>query len=418
MIQTVPCGPLSGTVTAPASKSQAHRLLICAALGTDPITVTCNGISRDIAATIACLRAMGAVIRERDRQTFEVTPIAEVPKTECRLPCGESGSTLRFLLPVAGALGLKAVFHMEGRLPQRPMKPLTDALSSNGMKIEQQGDLLYTEGKLSACDITLPGDVSSQYISGLLMAMPLLEGKSSLQITGKTESVGYIQMTEDILLQGDITFEKHQQQYCVTGRQRYRFDKLLQVEGDYSGAAFFLCAGAFSSDGVTVCGLDPFSSQGDRAIIDILRRFGAHVEQIGTQVTVRQGTLKGITVDAADIPDLIPVISMVAAAAEGKTYIINASRLRLKESDRLYTTAQTLQALGVSVQEQADGLTIDAGALLHGATVNSFGDHRIAMSAAIAAGICDQAVTVTDAECVQKSYVSFWEDLQSLKPLQ
>ena len=413
MTYTASSGALRGTVAIPASKSQAHRLLICAALGAHPVTLRCDGLSRDIEATVACLRGLGAEIAVADN-VLRVTPIAKTAAAST-LRCGESGSTLRFLLPVAAALGADAAFEMEGRLPQRPLAPLDEQLTAHGAKLSREGDILRCCGQLRAGEYPLPGNISSQYISGLLFALPLLEGDSVLHVTGKVESAAYIAMTEDALRLSGITFYKEGQTYRIPGAQRYCLPRQLQVEGDWSNAAFFLCAGAFSPEGVTVTGLNLSSSQGDRAVVDILRRFGAEVTESADSVTVKGGTLHGITVDATPIPDLIPVLSVVAAAAEGESRITGAARLRLKESDRLQTTAQLLTALGGEVTELPDGLVIRGTAQLRGGSADACNDHRIAMSAAVAACICRGSVTVEGAECVAKSYPRFWEDYSKLK---
>ena len=207
MIEILQPGFRTGAVHIPASKSQAHRLLICAALGQAPAEIRCRGISKDIAATIGCLNALGAEIAVSG-DCITVKPTTAVPEGLCHLPCGESGSTLRFLLPVAGALGTEAVFHMEGRLPQRPLHPLDEVLTAHGMTIRQNHDLLYCGGRLRPGEFSLPGDVSSQYISGLLMALPLLNEGSALTVTGGLESAAYVTMTEDTLRRGGVSLRK------------------------------------------------------------------------------------------------------------------------------------------------------------------------------------------------------------------
>ncbi len=403
-------GALGGCVRIPASKSQAHRLLICAALGRTPVTLHCDGFSNDITATAHCLRSLGAQAEMESDSLIRLTP--GCTDGACVLPCGESGSTLRFLLPVAAALGADATFRMEGRLPQRPLHPLDDQLTAHGVTLTRDGDSLTVSGRLLPGDYTLPGDVSSQYISGLLMALPLLRGDSTLTVTGKVESAAYIAMTEDALRLSGIRFTKDGWVYRIPGGQTFALPPELTVEGDWSNAAFFLCAGALSDRGVTVTGLNAASSQGDRAIVDILRAFGARVIERESAVTVTAGTLRGITVDAAAIPDLIPVVSVVAAAANGESRIVNAARLRLKESDRLATTAALLRGLGCGAEELPDGLIIRP-APLTGGTVDAANDHRIAMSAAVAASLCP--VTMEGKECVNKSYPRFWEDYAALK---
>ena len=415
MTRVIPGGSRRGSVRIPASKSQMHRLLICAALGTGRTELRCDGVSADIAATAACLRAMGAGIEEREPGVFLVTPVKSAPSEPVRLPCGESGSTLRFLLPMAGALGIHGEFMREGRLPDRPLTPLDGELASHGMSLAGDGPVLRCGGTLVPGAYSLPGNVSSQYISGLLMALPLLPGDSTLEIRGTLESAAYVAMTEDALRIADVAFEKSGASYRIPGGQRFSLPPSLTAEGDWSGGAFFLCMGALSAGGVTVRGLSAASTQGDRAVTELLRRFGAAVEEREDAITVRRGRLRGIEIDAGPIPDLIPVLSIVAAAAEGETRIVNAARLRLKESDRLETTGAMLRALGGDVTILPDGLVIRGSARLRGGTVDPCGDHRIAMSAAAAACACTGAVTVTDSECVAKSYPRFWEDLERLE---
>ena len=257
--------------------------------------------------------------------------------------------------------------------------------------------------------------VSSQYISGLLMALPLLNEGSALTVTGGLESAAYVTMTEDTLRRGGVSLRKTGGTWHIPGGQRLRFPDRLTAEGDWSNAAFFLCMGALSPEGVTVHGLDLASSQGDRAVLNILAAMGARVSTENGSVTVRRGELKGVAIDAGPIPDLIPVLCVTAAGAEGDTQIFNAGRLRLKESDRLRTTAQLLTALGGSAEEQPNGLLIHGTGRLRGGIADSCGDHRIAMSAAVAACLCESPVTVQGMACVSKSYPHFWEDFDALK---
>ena len=414
MKRTITPSARTGCVRIPASKSQAHRLLICAALGEEATEIVCDGISADIAATAKCLNALGAKIEETETG-FRVSPIRQVPDGRCDLYCGESGSTLRFLLPIVGALGAQAVFHREGRLPQRPLAPLGGVLASHGMTLAEDGDLLYCSGQLRAGHYEIAGNVSSQYISGLLMALPRLGADSSLSVTGALESAAYIAMTEDALRLSEIRFAKTGVAYTIPGGQTFRLPKRTAVEGDWSNAAFFLCMGALSNAGVRVEGLDLSSSQGDRGLLDVLRAFGAAVEECGDAVTVKRGTLRGVTIDASPIPDLIPVLSVVASVAAGETRVENAYRLRLKESDRLKSTAELLRALGGQVREKEDGLVITGAPALHGGAVQTQNDHRLAMSAAVAACAAAGAVAVDNDACVAKSYPRFWNDFAALK---
>lgn len=414
MNKTILPGARTGEVHIPASKSQAHRMLLCAAMGEKEVTLRCRGLSKDILATVACLKALGASV-DAEGEVLHLRPVSAPPSGLCPLPCGESGSTLRFLLPLVGALGASAVFEREGRLPERPIEPLRRELCRNGMDIRGDGARLYCSGQLRPGAFSLPGNISSQYISALLMTLPLLEGESTLHIEGALESAAYVAMTEEVLRLGGVQTEKTGAGYRIPGGQRCRFAPELSVEGDYSNAAFFLCAGALSERGIRVTGLDPQSRQGDRAIVPLLEEMGAQVASDGSSVTVKRDALHGITIDASPIPDLIPVLSVVAAAASGETRVIHAQRLRLKESDRLHSTTQMLRALGAEAEELPDGLVIRGGRTLAGGTVDACGDHRIAMSAAVAGGICRGAVTICGSECVQKSYPDFWTDFQQLK---
>ena len=414
MNKTILPGARTGEVHIPASKSQAHRMLLCAAMGEKEVTLRCRGLSKDILATVACLKALGASV-DAEGEVLHLRPVSAPPPGLCPLPCGESGSTLRFLLPLVGALGASAVFEREGRLPERPIEPLRRELCRNGMDIRNDGARLSCSGQLRPGAFSLPGNISSQYISALLMTLPLLEGESTLHIEGALESAAYVAMTEEVLRLGGVRTEKTGYGYRIPGGQRCRFAPELSVEGDYSNAAFFLCAGALSERGIRVTGLDPQSRQGDRAIVPLLEEMGAQVASDGSSVTVKRAALHGITIDASPIPDLIPVLSVVAAAASGETRVIHAQRLRLKESDRLHSTTQMLRALGAEAEELPDGLVIRGGRTLAGGTVDACGDHRIAMSAAVAGGICRGAVTICGSECVQKSYPDFWTDFQQLK---
>ena len=334
---------------------------------------------------------------------------------EKRLYCGESGSTLRFLLPLCGALGMRAVFYREGRLPDRPLQPLDEQLALHGMAIRSDGALLHVSGRLRAGEYTLPGNVSSQYVTALLMALPLIEGESVLRIEGRLESADYVAMTLDTLKKAGIRIDAIDGGFRIPGGQRYRADDGGAVEGDYSGAAFFLCMGALSNAGVTVTNLDPASKQGDKRVSEILARLGAYVECGVDCVTVRRGTLRGAVIDASMIPDLVPALAAVAALCDGETRFTHAERLRLKESDRLTATKNLIAALGGDARETGDGLIIAGKARLSGGMVDPCGDHRLAMAAAVAACGCEGEVVVPDAQCVNKSYPAFWDDMKRLE---
>lgn len=413
MNRLIPNGARHGTVSAPPSKSVLHRLLLCAALGTGETTINCGRLSDDARSTAACLRALGATIDEA-AGVLRVTPIRRLPEGLRVLPCGESGSTLRFLLPVVGALGASAVFHREGQLPERPLRALTGELARHGMSFRESGNNLYCEGKLLCGEYTVTGAVSSQYITGLLFALPLLAGDSVLRIEGAPVSAPYIALTERALRGAGVSFDKSDNCYTISGGQRFAPPPQLTVEGDWSAAAPFLCMGALSREGVRVTGLSPDSAQGDRAVLDLLRRFGAGVEIGVDAVAVRRGTLPGVTIDAADTPDLVPALAALAAAAGGETRIVNAARLRDKESDRLHSTAALLHSLGADVRVTEDGLLIRGKPALSGGEADALGDHRIAMAAAVAACACRAPVLLNGADCVSKSDPAFWEELACL----
>jgi len=404
-----------GTIGAIASKSAAHRLLICASLADNETFVRCQERSQDIDATAGCLKSLGAVIRYKDGGFF-VTPIKKTEDLtkERSVNCGESGSTLRFLLPVCGALGMSVKFNMEGRLPARPLTGLYEEMTSNGCTLSEQGRSPFVlGGKLKNGNYYLPGNISSQFISGLLFALPLLEGYSTISVTGKLESRPYVDMTLDALRLFRINVheeEKPRLTFCVTGNQTYRSPKTVQTEGDWSNAAFWLCAGAIGTNGITCTGLNKDSRQGDRAVAELLKNFGARVSADGGAVTVFPNALKGIEIDAENIPDLVPVLAAIASVARGKTAIRGAGRLRLKESDRLRTIAASLSSLGADVKETNDGLVINGKNKLQGGVTQSFGDHRIAMAAAVLSGACLNPVTIQNAEAVNKSYPAFFDD--------
>ena len=401
--------PIGGTVASIASKSQAHRLLICAALAWQSTKIICAESSADIDATIRCLAALGADFSRRDG-TITVYPM-ELPRGDRELDCGESGSTLRFLLPVVGALGVGATFRLHGRLAERPLSPLWEEMERHGCRLSRPTpDTLRCEGRLSGGTYQIAGDVSSQFISGLLFALPLTGEESDIMLTSKAESAGYIALTVHALRQFGIAAKQTASGWHIPSGSFYASCGKAAVEGDWSNAAFWLCAGAISRP-VTVTGLNPDSLQADREITEILRRFGAEVRSDEFGVHVAPSALHAIEIDARNIPDLVPPIAAVAACARGTTTIFGAERLRIKESDRLKSVADALRAVGGQVEITPDGLQI-TGRSLHGGTIDSSNDHRIAMLAGILSSVCSQPITLTGAEAVRKSYPSFWEELK------
>lgn len=397
---------LSGSVSSIPSKSSAHRLLICAALADKPTSLLLSSSSDDIEATIACLKALGACIgRENDEIT--ITPISQIPANPV-LNCGESGSTLRFMLPVAAAFCEDVRFTGGGRLPERPMAELLEAMKLHGVSFSSDKLPFETSGRLVGGEFVLSGGTSSQYLTGLLLALPTLEKDSVVRLSAKLVSSAYVDITLSVLEKFGVRVEHSANEYLVPGSQRFRAPSQLKVDGDWSNAAFFLAAGAIGAP-VTVTGLDPNSPQGDKAIVTLLKRFGADVSIDGEQVTVTPRRLRACKIDLSEVPDLLPVLAVVAAVAEGETRFANGMHLKYKESDRLLSTALMINALGGKAEVCGDGLKIMGGGLT-GGTVSSFNDHRIAMASAIAGSKCSEPVTILGADAVNKSYPAFFTD--------
>ena len=412
MTVTVNTDALSGVIPAIPSKSYAHRMMICAAFSEEPSRIFCTSGSEDILATIRCLNAMGASITYEDG-VIEVIPVNRTAlPSSASMDCGESGSTLRFLLPVACALGIDGEFVMHGRLSQRPLSPLYEELIRHGAVLAQQGTQPFLiSGRLSDPDFSIAANVSSQFISGLLFALPLMGG-GTIRMTGEIQSGSYLDITVECMRLAGIDVTLQGDTYHVQGT--YRMPAESTVQGDWSNAAFWLCAGAIGPQAVTVTGLNLHSAQGDRKILDVLERFGAGIQKTEDSVTVSPEKLSGIALDASDIPDLVPVISAVACRAAGETRIEHAERLRIKESDRIQSVCALLNAFGADYTEKPDGMIICGGKPLHGATVSSCNDHRIAMTAAVMSLLTDSAITIEQAESVNKSYPSFYQDYRRL----
>ena len=409
------CTPaiLSGKIKAISSKSHAHRVLICSALANEPTKINCNVLSKDITATLECLEQLGAEIKTEENTIF-VTPQTFSKKTE--IDCAESGSTLRFLLPLVSALGIDSTINAHGRLSERPLSPLKEEMEKKGVVFETDNEFpLHITGKLQSGEYELTGNISSQFISGLLFALPLLEGDSQITLIPPVESKPYIDMTVATLRDFGILVEEAENTYIIKGNQKYISPKEITIEGDWSNSAFFLCAGALSKDGVTVSGLNINSIQGDKKVLDILKRMGASVEVNNDEITVKKNKLMGTMVNGGDIPDLVPIVSVMGAMCDkGVTHIVNASRLRLKESDRIATTEALLTKVGAAVSETDDGLVIWGENDLIGGRVEGANDHRVVMSAAILSCLCALPVDIVDAETVEKSYPHFFEDFNSL----
>lgn len=404
----------SGTISAIASKSVAHRALICAAFADAPSLIRCEETNEDIIATVNCLRALGADIDEK-LSYFKVTPVKEHNEFAL-LPCNESGSTLRFLLPVCAALGGEFTFEMKGRLKDRPLSPLKELLTDNGIsfsKISDDGKLTVS-GKLSGSSYEIDGNVSSQFITGLLLAFTISKTNAVLKINKTLESAPYVNITLDTLSAFGVKIATDGNKYIVPQNASLRATPTLSIEGDWSNAAFPLALGILGKGAITVSGLNEHSSQGDKKIIEILSAFGGKIEINEGVYTAYPSSLSAIELDASQIPDLVPIIATVASVAKGKTVIRGASRLRLKESDRLFSISSVLSKIGANISVTEDGLEIIGVPSLKGGRVSSFNDHRIAMSLAVASVLCKEPIIIEGADAVNKSYPSFWQDFASL----
>ena len=380
---------LQGTVDAIPSKSMAHRYLICAALADKPTKIFCHQTSLDMDATARCLCALGATI-EKTNYGYFVSPIQKAP-TEATLVCGESGSTLRFLLPIVGALGVKGTFLLSGRLAQRPLTSLWEEMERMGCQLlRPTPDSILCQGKLMAGAYQISGNISSQFITGLLYACTLMPGVSSLSILGTLESAPYVHMTKAALKDFGISANYDALHYAYP----YHSPENVIVEGDWSNAAFFLAANALGSD-IKINGLNKNSAQGDKAVSKILK-------ELSNQAII----------DATDIPDLVPILAVASAAKQGAIFT-NIRRLRMKESDRVASVAAMLTSFGIHVDVAENQMTVHPG-MFKSAQIDTQNDHRIAMAAAIAATVADGPVTITNAQCVEKSYPQFWDIYKQL----
>lgn len=415
--------PLKGKVLAQPSKSMAHRAVICAALAKGESRIDNVVLSDDIKATLGAAEALGAKVLVTDslkhegRKLVHIEGSGQITIRDNRIDCIESGSTARFIMPITRLVPDPVVFTGRGRLVERPFDVYKKLFTQKGIDYtDTVGKMPITlSGRLVPGEYRLQGDVSSQFISGLLFALPLLNGQSRIEIIGKTESLPYIQMTINVLREFgiEIVSENDSRTLTVEGNQSYRALPSYTVEGDWSQAAFFCVMGAISGQ-ITIEGLNMDSIQGDKVIVDILGDMGAKPVIDDQGITFEKTGLKGVTVDVSQCPDLVPAIALAASAAEGVTNIVNGARLRIKESDRLSTTCNELGKLGARITEKPDGLVIEGVNRLKGGRVNGSGDHRIVMALASASAICDQDVEIEGYDAVKKSYPEFWEDLKGL----
>ena len=391
---------LCGDLSVPASKSCAHRSIICAALAEGVSHLSGVTMSKDIEATIGAMTALGAEFTVNGGD-ITVKGAGGRKASDCIIDCNESGSTLRFIIPIAAALGSNTEFRGRGRLPQRPIDIFIRELGKNGVAFGYQNTMPFTvSGGLKSGRFEIEGDVSSQFITGLLFALPLLDGDSDIILTSHLESRPYVDITIDTLRRFGVSVEETENGFRVKGGQCYTA-RDEHIEGDYSQAAFFCVANALGSD-VKLHNLDENSVQGDKKILEIISDM------------CYNGNIGHYRADCSDIPDLVPILAVLGAFGSGDSVIYNAKRLKIKESDRLQTTAALLNALGGNVDITDDGLIIQPTGAMHGGTVDSFGDHRIVMAAAIAATCIDGEVIIRGAEAAEKSYPAFFDDYRKL----
>ena len=387
--------PLCGEVKAPASKSVAHRALICAALSDKSTQVECSTTSADIEATADCLRQLGAKITKTDTG-FLVEPITD-SNENAELNCGESGSTLRFMLPVAASLGKAVSLYGSGRLPERPIGELCEALCSHGCRTSSESIPLTVSGRLTPGDYVIDGSVSSQFISGLLLSLPQTHAESTVTIVGEIQSRPYIDMTLAVLSDFGIKTEFNGNRIKIFANNGYISPEKYTVEGDWSNGAFFICANEIEGNNVKCFGLTDSSTQGDKAVAEIVKKYGSDIR-----------------IDVGNIPDLVPVLAVTACFFKATTVFYNAARLKIKESDRLLSTQKMITDLGGCAEATDDTLTVYGTGKLKGGTVDSFNDHRIVMAAAVAAAACENETVINGCEAVNKSFPTFFEEYKAL----
>lgn len=400
--------PLSGEVTVPPSKSAAHRNIICAALtsGESIVSPACH--SEDIDATIGCVKSLGATVTEKNG-AFYIIGINrdEALGKEVTLDCGESGSTLRFMIPIAAALGANATFIGHGRLPLRPITALTDILSANSVVCSSEKLPLTIKGKLDVNDYPISGNISSQYLTGLLFAIGINGGTAKL--TTPLQSAGYIDLTMKIMSNFGVKITENNGTYSASGDFT---PTNTVIEGDWSQACFFLSAGALGGE-IKIKGLDFGSTQGDMSVTELYKKFGAETEIKENSLFVKSNKLNAIEIDCSQIPDAVPALAVVAAMSRGKTKIYGGERLRIKETDRIKTVADGLTAMGIKVEELKDGMIITGGKP-KGSRVIGTGDHRIVMAFSVLAAYAEGETVIEGYKAINKSYPLFFEDFKKL----
>ena len=408
-----PGPPPSGVLAAPPSKSMAHRAVLCAALADGESRLTGLAHSQDIDATLGAAAALGAQV-EAGESWARIAGAAPLQAPAAPVDCCESGSTLRFLIPLAALTGRPVAFTGRGRLMQRPQSVYQELFASQGLRFGQEGDTLTVAGPLRPGCFSLAGDVSSQFISGLLFALPLLDGDSRLCLKPPVESRSYIEMTRAAQSRfGVASAWLDEYTLAVPGGQAYR-PRDMAIEGDWSQVAFPAALGVLAGD-VTVTGLEPGTLQGDAVILDILRRCGGRAEAVPGGVRFQKSALHGTKIDLADCPDLGPILMALGLLCEGETLITNAGRLRLKESDRIAAMEQELRKLGGRIESDGGTVTIRRS-VLHAPAGPLWGhnDHRVVMSLTVLAAAAGLPVQIDGAEAVAKSWPGFFAAVRQL----
>lgn len=410
---------LNGVVQAPSSKSFAHRIMICCALSRSKCTIKNVSKSDDMDATIGCLTALGVNITKQGSTIYmdSTNFVKNNSKEHFTLDCKESGTTLRIMIPICCALGLNVTFIGSGRLPQRPLDEYLTLLPKHGIKIEKgEASLpLTVSGQLLGDTFEISPKVSSQYVSGLIFALSLLDNDTILELSSKLLGGQYVDITTQVMNDFGVKAEKHDTCYKIKGAQKYTIPDSgeVNVEGDWSQAAFFLCGGAINGD-IKVTNLNTSSCQGDKKIVDILKSLGADIEVTKNCVKVKKSVLKGTTIDALDTPDLVPVVALTCAFAQGDTSITGVERLKFKESDRLLSTSEMIKSLGGQCTYTSDCIKVKGQGFLKGGIVKAYNDHRIVMASAIGALCTENDTIIEDAHAVNKSYSDFFVDYNTL----
>lgn len=405
---------LKGQIMIPASKSLCHRAIICAGLSQGESNISNIMFSKDIEATCNAMKALGVGI-SIDKDKVKVSGKSSLLVKEKNINCNESGSTLRFMIPIAATLGQNVTFNGEGKLVERPLDDYYKIFKEKNIEyINNEGKLPLTiKGKLTPSEYRIKGDVSSQFITGLLFALPLLHGDSKIIITTELESRGYVDLTIDMLNKFSINIEnRNYKEFIIKGNQQYK-SRDYDVEGDFSQVAFWLVAGLLGCD-ISCGGMNISSIQGDRGILDIIKSMSGEIEISDSFMKSIPKETTGAVIDAKDVPDLVPVLAVLASLSKGRTEIINASRLRFKESDRLKAISEELSKIGANIKETEDGLIINGVESFKGGEVRCWNDHRIAMALAVASVRCTEPLIIDGAESVSKSYPNFWEHFKEL----